>query len=80
MQQPEIILHQGHEYSLHSPVKTVSTSPLVTEGPFYARTGVDPADWAYLPDSRFLAGQTDQPAFMHCIQQRQAPLTPRPTA
>lgn len=75
---PEVSL-DGITYRLCEPMKIVSTYPPLSTGPFYARPGVDPADWAYQPDARFLAGQTEQPNAMHCIQQRSAPETPHPS-
>ena len=50
----------------------------ISEGPFYSTPGVDPADWAFMPDVGYLVGATRIPTFMHCIQQSTAPSTPRP--
>ena len=74
--QPPTIEFQGDVYTLVSPLKQVSEA--ITEGPFYAKPGVDPADWAFMPDVRFRSGQTEKPIFMHCIQQCENPKTPRP--
>jgi hypothetical protein len=78
--QPETLQHDGQTYRLVTPARRVSEFPQTTEGPFYSREGVDPQDWAFMPDARFLAGLSGQvPSFMHTIQQRQNPTSPRPT-
>jgi hypothetical protein len=74
--QPKIIKHSGHIYRLFSPLKYIDGS--ITEGPFYSRRGVNPKDWAYMPDVAFLLGIVATPSTMHCIQQAANPATPYP--
>ena len=85
MNQPKQIVFAGVRYTLISPVKDLGNG--ISEGPFYSKPGVDPADWAYTPDAGFLAGpatgpdrEPTVPSKMHCIQQRAAPATPNPSA
>jgi hypothetical protein len=73
--QPSKLKFDGVTYTRVSPLKVVSDT--ISEGPFYKRPGVDPRDWAYLPDAGFLATGSG-PTFMHCIQQRATPRTPHP--
>lgn len=77
-QEPRTIQHDGKTYRLHQKARQISADPPFSEGPFYSLAGVDPQDWAFLPDSRFLAGLSETPSFMHCMQQRAAVATPRP--
>ena len=76
--QPTTVVCAGVTYTLVSPFRAITEDPPVSEGPFYGRPGVDPRDWAFTPDARFLGGLCTEPSFMHCIQQCAAPSTPRP--
>ena len=77
VQQPLIIEHGGHRFERVKRLTKISDS--ISEGPFYKRPGVNPKDWAFLPDYQYLLGRTTTPSFMHCIQQCESPTTPRPT-
>lgn len=78
VQQPMIIEHGGHRYERFRRLSSITAG--ITEGPFYRRPGVNEKDWAYTPDLPYLLGQSKSPSFMHCIQQRDKPTTPRPKA
>ena len=77
-QQPKTIKHGGQVYTLHLPLKVLANG--ISEGPYYSRPGVDPADWAFMPDTSYLLGQSTEPSFMHCIQQRPEVKTKHPSA
>lgn len=74
--QPETIRFNRRKYTLISPLRKIDDA--ITEGPFYRRAGVNPEDWAFMPDVSFLIGRTEKPAFMHCIQQSPTPKSKRP--
>lgn len=78
VKQPMIIEHGGHRYERFQKLRKLPFG--ISEGPFYSRPGVNAKDLAFTPDLDYLQGSADKPAFMHCIQQRERPATPRPTA
>lgn len=73
---PKHLMFRGFKYTLVQQLKDHGNG--ISEGPFYSRAGVDPNDWAYMPDIRYMLGQTEVPTFMHIIQQSAQPKTNRP--
>lgn len=74
--EPRLIRFDSKVYTLVQ--KQVRNADGTGSGPFYAREDTDPADWAFMPDLRFLAGLSDEPSFMRVVQQRHVPQTARP--
>lgn len=76
--QPKRITFAGKRYTLHKRFKIVGRNPQVSEGPFYSRPGVNPADWCWQPDQAFTSGVSSRVSSMNLVQQRTAVESPRP--
>lgn len=82
MHQPKTITSNGVTYRRISKERVVkrasSKGPRITEGPFYEIPGVNPQDWAVMPELGFLKGLIKENPLMHVIQMTKTPSSEHP--